>query len=333
LADATNANVRESEGRVQVQKSLRGSPADSAAPRAAAKSAAPAAGNGYVNVEMFASANDASYAAPPIDLPPAPAPRLGIQSQNTFSQNSFSLSNAAPLTAMPAPYEMPSGKPLRMITPNPNSTHLFGWSAIVTIGNNVNKKLLRSRAAPPIMGFASNTMGQPGQFNPAKQPGPSDELSSAFSVNGNRKDSGGLAGSRAFTSLAMSHSEQSGSLEVDGTAPADIGAAGSQLGWKVAGGKLLKLNESGSWTEPYSGEGIAFSVVTPHGSDVWAGGSNAAVIHSRDGGASWERITLGAAATGTIHGIEASGLKIVVRSSSGQSWSSADGGKSWSLEN
>jgi photosystem II stability/assembly factor-like uncharacterized protein len=73
-------------------------------------------------------------------------------------------------------------------------------------------------------------------------------------------------------------------------------------------------------------------MVTNRGPEVWAGGSNAALIHSHDGGASWERITLGASASGTITSIEINGSQVHVKSSSGQGWSSQDGGKIWSLE-
>jgi photosystem II stability/assembly factor-like uncharacterized protein len=107
----------------------------------------------------------------------------------------------------------------------------------------------------------------------------------------------------------------------------------SQYQWKVVQGKLLRSSDLSHWTEENpSGESLQFSVVSPNGTEIWAGGNDATLVHSRDGGATWERITLGAAATGTISSIEAAGQNVMVKSSSGQSWASQDGGKSWMLQ-
>ena len=58
------------------------------------------------------------------------------------------------------------------------------------------------------------------------------------------------------------------------------------------------------------------------------------LIHSRDGGLTWEIVKLGDAATGTIVNITAGGpLNVQVRTSDNQTWSSTDGGKSWTLRN
>ena len=130
----------------------------------------------------------------------------------------------------------------------------------------------------------------------------------------------GLAGSPAFTRRAL---EPSARAQIAGV---------SQYQWKVVQGKLLRSSDLSHWTEENpAGENLEFSVVSPNGLEIWAGGNEAALVHSHDGGATWERITLGAAATGTINSIEAAGQNVLVKSSSGQSWASQDGGKSWLL--
>ena len=106
--------------------------------------------------------------------------------------------------------------------------------------------------------------------------------------------------------------------------------------WRIVQGKLLKSSDMSNWMEGYPvSEGIDFTVVRSAGPDVWAGGSNAALIHSSDSGASWQRIVLGAAATGAITSIEISGNRkgIQVTSSSGQSWASQDRGRTWMMVN
>lgn len=99
--------------------------------------------------------------------------------------------------------------------------------------------------------------------------------------------------------------------------------------WKVEKGKLLKLEAGSVYTEAAGGTDMEFSVVTANGSDVWAGGRRAALMHSADNGATWDKISLGEAASGTVVNIAASGANVVVKTSSNQTWSTQDGGKSW----
>jgi photosystem II stability/assembly factor-like uncharacterized protein len=185
--------------------------------------------------------------------------------------------------------------------------------------------LLQKRPTVPIpangLSF-SNTMGGPGQLNPAKEKSQSVEVTAAAAPTAAETE---LDRSFAFSRRARSETTSTSAAEVTPGAP--------PLFWKVAGGKLLKSSDAASWTEAYpSGEGIEFAAFAAHGADVWAGGRDAALFHSHDGGANWERLTLGASASGMIIKIEASGLNVRVKSSSGQSWLSTDGGKSWARQ-
>ena len=103
--------------------------------------------------------------------------------------------------------------------------------------------------------------------------------------------------------------------------------------WKVADGKLMKFSRQAQWEDahPVAGSNMEFSFVNARGSDVWAGGSHASLIHSRDGGQTWETVKLGDNATGTIVSIIAGTMSVQVKTSDNQSWSSTDGGKSWVL--
>jgi len=83
---------------------------------------------------------------------------------------------------------------------------------------------------------------------------------------------------------------------------------------------------------PRADANFEFSVVAAHGADVWAGGSRAALLHSRDGGAMWENVKLSDSASGTIVSIVANGLNVQVKTSDNQSWSSVDAGKTWALQ-
>ncbi|HEY6308845.1 MAG TPA: YCF48-related protein [Candidatus Angelobacter sp.] len=283
-------------------------------------------GGPYVNTQMFS--NDASNAAPPAnELPSAPAPRIAAADQNGL------LSNETQLSYADAPHQTQSSKPVRMFTPRPSSTSHFPLSMVTTLGSTVGrdaKQLFLRPSSAPIntFGLGGKAMGAAGQFNPTE---PSSEVAAASPPAG--KDVTDLDQSRAFTARALAGAnanQREAVVSVDGLA----GRTGTTVtAWKVGGSKLLKLSDSGAWVEAYPvAEGIDFSVVSSHGLDIWAGGGNAALVHSRDGGATWERITLGSSATGTITSIEAGGLKLAVKSSSGQSWASPDGGRTWVLQ-
>ncbi|HEX2328138.1 MAG TPA: YCF48-related protein, partial [Candidatus Angelobacter sp.] len=100
--------------------------------------------------------------------------------------------------------------------------------------------------------------------------------------------------------------------------------------WKVAQGKLLKSSDLSSWVEAYpASEGIVFTVVSGNGPDIWAGGSKAVLVHSRDAGTTWDKVRLGVAASGDIMAIEGGGLTLQVKTSTGQTWVTSDGGSSW----
>jgi hypothetical protein len=111
-------------------------------------------------------------------------------------------------------------------------------------------------------------------------------------------------------------------------------SASAQLHWRVADGKLFKSLDLNQWQDAYprADADFEFSFVAAHGADVWAGGSHAALLHSRDGGALWENVKLGDSASGTIVSIVANGLNVQVKTSDNQSWLSSDAGKTWALQ-
>jgi photosystem II stability/assembly factor-like uncharacterized protein len=142
-------------------------------------------------------------------------------------------------------------------------------------------------------------------------------------VTGAEKADSDLDSSSAFRFRAMHDAGAAGKME----------SAGPPSFWRVAGGRLLKSSDAINWAEGYpTSEGIQFAALSSRGQDIWAGGSNAALLHSHDGGATWERITLGSSATGTINRIDVRGALVQVKSSSGQGWSSRDAGKTWTLD-
>ena len=256
------------------------------------------------------------------EFPAAPQPQAGA-SNNTFSAN-----NGFPVNGLSGntggitifsdiPQNANSKSNLRILTPAPPPQQPFGYKFRTLAEATVHVLGLRpTRPAPAIRAgnLGSSTMGSTGMFastleknQPAEVPATAEKAES------------GLARSDAFTPGALSRFRSE---------------SGPAL-WKVAGGKLLKAIGPSQWEDahPSTSESIEFTFVSARGNDVWAGGSHAALVHSRDGGATWEVVRLGKTATGTIVTIIAGASTILVKTSDNQTWSSTDGGDTWTLRN
>jgi hypothetical protein len=82
-----------------------------------------------------------------------------------------------------------------------------------------------------------------------------------------------------------------------------------------------------------SGAPVFFRAVTAAGSEVWAGGTNAALFHSVDGGDHWTRVlpsSSGAVLNGDVLSVEFSDPQHgTVTTSMPEIWITSDGGQSW----
>jgi photosynthesis system II assembly factor YCF48-like protein/putative zinc finger protein len=287
---------------------------------------------------------DSETAPPP---PPAPALTAGLQRKDYVNTDFFAASNADgvvlegqrgnnfPSAPQPQPAaggtlftanskitgfsDIPANAAgtsnVRILTPTPPKqplTYKIGQLASAT----VRGLHLRTNIAPNLRAGAlgASTMGEPGSFSATLLKDQTSEVKAAPE----KAEAGSLAASEALSPGALS-------------APAFASRASAPTSWKVVGGKLIKSAGQSQWEEAYPGASFEFSFVTARGSDVWAGGSHASIIHSRDGGLTWETVRLGEAATGTIVSIMAGTLNVQVKTSDNQLWSSTDAGKTWSL--
>lgn len=112
--------------------------------------------------------------------------------------------------------------------------------------------------------------------------------------------------------------------------------------WAVTsnGGLQRSYDQGQTWESvqplPQSGsigdQAGLLSVVT-NGSEVWAGGTAGAILHSSDGGDSWTRLSLfggGFALTGDVTSIQFSDPQHgTIATSTGELWMTADSGKNW----
>jgi hypothetical protein len=100
-----------------------------------------------------------------------------------------------------------------------------------------------------------------------------------------------------------------------------------------AGAVEKSLDGGRTWQPVTVAQGVIFRVVFALGREVWAGGVAGAFYHSSDGGEHWSFVPLATssgAASGDIVSIQfADAPHGVVSASSGQTWTTSDGGKSW----
>lgn len=99
--------------------------------------------------------------------------------------------------------------------------------------------------------------------------------------------------------------------------------------WRISSeGKVERsLNAGGSWQVVPVHEGARFRAVSAIEGDVWAGGVAGALYHSANGGQSWVRVAF---ASSDISRVEFTDrLHGIVTTASGETWITADGGRTW----
>jgi hypothetical protein len=265
----------------------------------------------YVNTNFFTSSNSDKVVldSQGNNLPPAPQPQPGA------TNTAFNTANSKITIFADLPVNAAGKSNVRMLSPRPPPEHLgctvckFVQSTAHTLGfhSPVRTPALRAGA------LSSSALGGPGMFSGAIEKSQPAEISAAPA----RADTDTLAASSSLSAGAMAY------RSADPATPA----------WKVVGGKLMKSSGQAQWEDAYPGTSstMEFSVVNARGNDVWAGGSHASLIHSRDDGQTWETIKLGDNASGTIVSIIAGTTSVQVKTSDNQTWSSTDGGKNWKL--
>ncbi|MBZ5493082.1 MAG: hypothetical protein LAO76_19360 [Acidobacteriia bacterium] len=264
----------------------------------------------YVNTNFF-NANGADKIV--VDsqgnnLPPAPQPQPGATTAPfTTANNKITIFADLPANAA-------GNSNVRLLTPTPSQEHL-GCTVCKIVQSTAHTLGFHSPARAPALragALGNSALGGPGMFSGAIEKNQPSEISAAPAT----AESDSLTASSSLSAGAMAY------RSVDSATPT----------WKIVSGKLMKSSGQSQWEDAYpiASSAMEFSVVNARGNDVWAGGSHASLIHSRDGGQTWETIKLGDNASGTIVSIIAGTMSVQVKTSDNQSWASTDGGKSWS---
>jgi hypothetical protein len=266
----------------------------------------------YVNTNFFtsSSADNVVLDSHGNSFPSAPQPQ---PSGSTFSTGSSKMTIFADIPANAA------GKSnARMLTPVQPQEH-SGFLLGKIVQSTVRTLHFHSPIGTPAFhagSLSSSALGGPGMFGGTIEKSQSIEVSAAPE----RADADSFTSSGSLSPGALS---ASGSRFNDSASPM----------WKVAGGKLMKFGVQSQWEDAYpvASATVEFSVVNARGNDIWAGGSHVFIIHSRDGGVTWETVKLGDNSSGTIVSIIAGTMSAQVKTSDNQTWSTIDGGKTWTL--
>jgi hypothetical protein len=275
---------------------------------------------------------------------PAPVLSAGLRKKD-FLNNAFFETNGADVVMagqsngnLPAaPQPQPSSTDAKFNASVPGQITIFSDIPPNTASNKSNMRILTP--APPPERFGCTvckvvTAGARAAFHRTPATAPAISSSSlTFSAMGSGKFSSDLQKGQPAEVAAAPEKSEAGMLEsTEGLRARSMssGVASTQMppSWKIIGGKLLK-SAGTQWEDAYPAANFQFTFVNAHGSEVWAGGSHAALIHSRDNGATWETSRLGEAASGAIMSILFLGNNIQVKTSDDQSWSSSDNGKTW----
>jgi hypothetical protein len=107
--------------------------------------------------------------------------------------------------------------------------------------------------------------------------------------------------------------------------------------WRIGkDGQLERSTGTGTWTQKLTSEEVTFRAVASVGNDVWAGGNGGALFHSSDSGEHFNKVMLsanGQTERGAIVSIHFDTVQQGrVTSDAGATWTTADGGQSWSKQ-
>jgi len=147
------------------------------------------------------------------------------------------------------------------------------------------------------------------------------------SVTGGHQSDSQATRSQAMKAMSTPGETQRKTAAFDSAAPA-------RPQWRISpAGELQRALAGSDWQTVLAPAHMQFHALAVIGNDVWAGGSEASLFHSVDGGANWTRVVLptNEPATLTITRITFDdALNGTVDAGDVTTWVTADGGRTWS---
>jgi hypothetical protein len=296
--------------------------------------------HGSEQARLSATRSDTN--APVVDslAPAAPAPADNLPAKQ--AQKTAPLSDKAKAAAMPPEAPTVTSPPFQQAAPLRQKATVSSSSSAAT-----------GKKAPDFLAGGSQAGAQaasPSTADRGPQRPPLSGVTGATQSGANHE-----VGSRAQSAPPASGPNQSDSLAARSQALKAMGtaseaqrqtsnlphspsaldsAATPRPRWRISpAGELQRAIAGNDWQTVLASAHAQFHAVTVVGNDVWAGGSEASLFHSADGGASWSRVALptNRPATPTITRIAFDdALHGTVGADNAATWTTADGGRTWS---
>jgi len=246
----------------------------------------------------------------------APAPQVASMNDNSSSVPPVAEVRAAPasqpelVAKKPAtkrqPKAVPAAKP-----PAPSNS---------TLASSVPPVVEENRAAPaislPAATSQSATIAVGGQLPAVSAPAAGPPNAFAFS--------------------RTEHSAPSSAIAAPAPQVARRAFSPAPVPWRVTAEGHLERFVQGSWEHVLANETTSFRAVCVLGDEVWAGGNNGTLFHSKDGGQHWIKVALpppDSGEAGSVVSIQFEDQQHgVVISDSGSRFTTNDGGTNWTKE-
>ena len=154
------------------------------------------------------------------------------------------------------------------------------------------------------------------------------------SVTGGHQSDSQATRSQAMKAMSTPGETQRKTATLPHSPSAFDSAAPARPQWRISpAGEVQRALAGSDWQTVLAPAHTRFHVLAVVGNDVWAGGSEASLFHSVDGGANWTRVALptNEPATPTITRITFDdALNGTVDADNATTWATADGGRTWS---
>jgi hypothetical protein len=276
------------------------SPAPAALPRHAAKTTAPSDNAKAVAKPPEPAAGEASLERKPEPLQKKVAPSLGLGMKTGSASSSTG-------TAVKVPDYVAGG----------------GQTAAEAISpSTIERGPLRAPFAGTIGAGHSGTGGEASSRAPAAPSASSSYQSDSMATRSQALQAPGTASQAQRQTASLPHSRAA----FDSAAPV-------RPQWRISpAGELQRAFAGSDWQTVLASAHTKFHALALVGNDVWAGGSEANLFHSTDGGTTWTRVPLptqGPAAPTITRITWDDALNGIVGTDTATIWATADGGRTW----
>ncbi len=263
----------------------------------------------------------------------------------------------SPVVQMVVPEPAESAAPIRLARKQKVESPSGGKTgpALLALKKELARQDVLMRSVPPTV-ISPSAAKQPGALLPVGMDGPQADAVSAFT---NQEPttasptappqpvppagSAGMLEAKRLPGVPQAAFAKGTPLSIAGLKSITMNAAAAipQVLWSInaspdtsgnARGVVQRSTDAGqSWQTVPLSEHVSFRAVATLGPEVWAGGSEGTLFHSRDSGSRWAMVKV-AGETSDIVSIDPRPNLLTITAASGEVWISTDRGKHWKRE-